>query len=67
MIFHPVTLAKNLAAILNYSLFLIPMLSLSENFIDYAGTIDPKLDHLSLPSPSFKPPSALALIITVAS
>ena len=64
MTFHPVPLAKNLAVVFNYLLFLIPMLNLSENFIGCAHRIDPKLDHI-LPPPPLKP--ALALTVAMAS
>ena len=40
------------------------MLSLSENCIDCAQTVDPKHGHI-LPPPSFKP--ALALTVVMAS
>lgn len=55
-------MAENLAVLFNYSLFLIPMLNLSQEFIGRGHTVHPKLEGI-LPPPSFEPPPVLARTI----
>lgn len=60
MNFHPVVQAKSLAALLTSPLLSHTHTQSTKNLLCSAHMVNPKLDHVSKPPPSFKPPLAPA-------